>query len=158
MSDRIMIPPVDGRPQPPSPYLEHVIRSRPPWRRGEDLTECGKTVTGRAVITRDAFLAKVRKQGQQRSAMSTCMTCWHTSRNHPSWAEDPVASLLREAGRFRWHIPGRAGADLTFHDELRAIEALIAAHPDEWDELLAGIGETVRLDDRRRQKRRRHAE
>jgi hypothetical protein len=22
--------------------LEHVIRSRPPWRRGEDLTECGE--------------------------------------------------------------------------------------------------------------------
>ena len=56
-----------------------------PWRRVEPdevvpvgpehvavLTECGKPVTNvTAVITRDAFIAKVRKQGQQRSAMST---------------------------------------------------------------------------------------
>ena len=65
-----------------------------------------------------------------------------------------MASLVREAMRFRWHMPGTEGRDLTFYDELRAIEALIAAHPDEWDELLADLGVTVRLDDRRRQKRR----
>ena len=153
MSDSIMIPPVDGKTGQPD--LEHVIRSRPPWRRGEDLTECGKTVTGRAVITRDAFLAKVRKQGQQRSAMSTCMTCWTTARNHPSWDENPVKSLIREAARFEWHLPGREGRDLTFHDELRAIEALIAAHPEEWGELLSSLGGMTRLDDARRAKRRR---
>ena len=72
-----------------------MVRSRPSWRRGEDLTECGKVVTKvSAVITRDAFIAKVRKQGQQRSAMSTCMTCWHTARNHPSW-EEAATSLAR---------------------------------------------------------------
>ena len=154
MSDRITISPVDGKPQ--NPDLEHVIRSRPPWRRGEDLTECGKPVTKvSAVITRDAFLAKVRKQGQQRSAMSTCMTCWTTARNHPSWDENPVKSLIREAARFEWHLSGGEGRDLTFHDELRAIEALIAAHPEEWDELLSGLGGMTRLDDARRAKRRR---
>jgi len=152
--DSIMIPPVDGKPQ--SPDLEHVIRSRPPWRRGEDLTECGKPTSNvTAVITRDAFIAKVRKQGQQRSAMSTCMTCWHTARNHPSWEENPVSSLVREAMRFKWHLPGAEGRDLTFYDELRAIEALIAAHPDEWADLLTGLGDTARLDDKRRQRRRR---
>ena len=57
--------------------------------------------------------------------------------------------------RFKWHLPGREGRDLTFHDELRAIETLIAAHPDEWAELLDGLGHTARLDDKRRQKRRR---
>jgi hypothetical protein len=155
VSDRITIPPVDGKPRPSEPDLEHVIRSRPPWRRGDDLTECGKPVSKvTAVITRDAFLAKVRRQGQQRSAMSTCMTCWHTSQNHPSWEENPVKSLVREAMRFEWHLPGREGRDLTFYDELRAIEALIAAHPDEWAELLTDLSDTVRLDDRRRQKRR----
>ena len=154
MSDRIAIPPV--KPQPPAPDLEHVIRSRPPWCRGEDLTECGKPVTKvSAVITRDAFLAKVRKQGQQRSAMSTCMTCWTTARNHPSWDENPVKSLIREAARFEGHLPGREGRDLTFYDELRAIEALIAAHPDEWTELLTGLGDMTRLDEKRRQKRAR---
>lgn len=138
------------------PDLEHVIRSRPPWRRGEDLTECGKAVSAvTAVITRDAFVAKVRKQGQQRSAMTTCMTCWHTAGNHPSWEENPASSLIREASRYRWHQPGKAGADLTFHDELIAIQALIEAHPEEFDELLTGLGATTRLDDRRRQRRRR---
>ena len=156
MTDSIMIPPVDGKAGQPEPDLEHVIRSRPPWRRGEDLTECGKPVSNvAAVITRDEFVAKVRRQGQQRSAMSTCMTCWHTARNHPSWEENPVASLVREAMRFKWHLPGREGRDLTFYDELRAIEALIAAHPDEWAELLTGLGDTTRLDDKRRARRRR---
>lgn len=142
----------------PETDLEHVIRSRPPWRQGEDLTECGKRVTKvAAVITRDAFLAKVRKQGQQRSALTTCMTCWHTATSHPSWEENPVRSLVREASRYRWQQPGRPDADMTFHDELMAIQALIEAHQDEFNGLLAGLSETTRLDDRRRQRRRRQA-
>jgi hypothetical protein len=134
--------------------LEHVIRSRPPWRRGGDLTECGKPVDGRPVITRDAFLAKVRAQGKQRSAMTTCMTCWNTAARHPSWDENPVRSLVREASQYQWYpfmdMPERS---VTFRDELLAIAALIEAHADEFDELLTGLGDTVRLDDARQNRR-----
>jgi hypothetical protein len=59
--------------------------------------------------------------------------------------------------RFKWQHPGRPGADLTFLDELRAIEALIAAHPGEFEAFLTGLGDTVRLDEARRNKRRRGA-
>jgi hypothetical protein len=153
----IVVPPVDGTEKLPDLPMEHVVRSRPPWRRGEDLTECGKAISAvHVAISRDAFIGKVKRQGQQRSALTTCMTCWNTARNHPSWQENPVASLVREAMRVRWQMPGRDGADLTFLDELRAIEALIAAHPDEWDELLTGLGQTTRLDERRFRRPRRH--
>jgi len=142
--------------------LEHVIRSRPPWRRGGDLTECGKPVAGRPVITRDAFLAKVRAQGKQRSAMTTCMTCWDTASRHPSWDENPVASLVREARQFEWArfedspaMSGPGPKSISFRDELIAIAALIEAHPDEFDELLTGLRDTVRLDEARRNRRRR---
>ncbi len=134
--------------------LEHVIRSRPPWRRGPDITECGKPVTGQPVISRDEFLAKVRRQGQQRSAMTTCMTCWHTARHHPSWDENPVASLAREAQQFKWVLFEDSPQSVSFRDELLAIAALIEAHPDEFNALLTGLGDTVRLDERRRQRRR----
>lgn len=138
--------------------MEHVIRSRPPWRHGGDLTECGKPAAGLPVITRDAFLAKVRAQGKQRSALTTCMTCWNTASRHPSWDENPVRSLVREASQYQWYpfqeMPEKS---VTFRDELLAIAALIEAHRDEFDELLTGLGDTVRLDEKRRQRRLRNA-
>ena len=141
--------------QEPDSELEHVVRSRPPWRRGEDLTECGKPATGLSVITRDGFIAKVRKQGQQRSAMTTCMVCWRTARSHPSWEENPVLSLIREARRFEWHpILAMPAKSVTFRDELLAIAALIDAHRDDFDALLAGLGDTVCLDEARQKRLR----
>jgi hypothetical protein len=133
-----------------------VLRSRPPWRRGEDLTECGKAVSAVAVvISRDAFVAKVRKQGQRRASLSTCMTCWSTAQNHPPWEVNPVASLVREASRLQWRSdPRRPDADLSFHDELMAITALIDAHPEEFAELLDGLSATVSLASRRTARRR----
>jgi hypothetical protein len=134
--------------------LEHVLRARPPWRHGEELTECGLGVTGRQVISRDAFIAKVRSQGKSRSAMTTCMTCWQTASRHPSWDQNPVASLIREAQHFEWHpIMSMPAKSITFRDELLAIAALVAAHEDEFEALLVGLGETVRLDERRGRRR-----
>jgi hypothetical protein len=144
--------------------LDHVIRSRPPWRRGGDLTECGKPVEGRPVISRDEFLAKLRSQGKQRSSLTTCMTCWNTASRHPSWDENPVASLVREARQFEWArfetrpaMQGPTAKSVSFRDELLAIAALVEAHPDEFDELLTGLRDTVRLDEKRRERRRRNA-
>jgi hypothetical protein len=136
--------------------LEHVIRSLPPWRRCPDMTECGKPAAGRPVITRDQFLAKVRAQGKQRSSLTTCMTCWNAAARHPSWDENPVDSLLRESAQFRWSRYGAPGAkEVSFRDELIALAALVEAHRDEFDELLTGLGDTVRLDEARQNRRRR---
>jgi hypothetical protein len=135
--------------------LEHVIRSRPPWRRGEDLTECGKPVPAVAsAISRDAFIAKRRRLGSKRASYSTCMICMDTAGRHQSWDENPAASMLREAARYRWHRAGQPDADMSFHDELIALAALVAAHGEEFDELLDGLQAATRLDERRAAKRR----
>ena len=135
-----------------SETLEHVLRALPPWRTGAE-TECGRAAsdTGR-VISRDEFVAKVNRQGQQRAAMSTCMTCWQTAQRHHDWAHSPSSVLEREVNRAtHWR---KAGEEEPLIDrELRAIAALIDAHRDEFDGYLAGLGETLSLDELRARRR-----
>jgi len=132
--------------------LEHVRREQPPWRHSA-ITECGLPVAGHPVITRDAFTAKIRAQGQQRAAMTTCMTCWSSARRNRPWSESPVESLAREAERHMW-----AGGDADrFRDELLAIAELISRHEDEFGAIVGSLGDTVRLDSARAQRRQRGA-
>jgi hypothetical protein len=78
----------------------------------------------------------------------------HVLRSRP-WEVNPVASLVREASRLQWRSdPRRPDADLSFHDELMAITALIDAHPEEFAELLDGLSATVSLASRRTARRR----
>jgi hypothetical protein len=142
--------------------LEHVLRAVPPWRTGPLLTECGILAGGKPVLTREAFIAKVKAQGQKRSSMTTCMTCWSTAANHPgTWETDPVGVMERDTGRAR-HSARYAAAGVTdasgmaavrVRDELLAIAELIARHRGEFGVILDGLGETVRLGDRRRKRR-----
>lgn len=122
-----------GTPEP----LQHVLRPQPPWR---DLmvTECGRPTNDlAAVLTRDEFVAKVTRLGQQRSAMTTCMTCWETARNHPAWDQSPVAVMGRITRDGQW------GKDAGMvNKELRAIAHLIDAHREEFDGLLDGLSRT----------------
>jgi hypothetical protein len=117
--------------------LDHVIRSWPPWRRGDPPTECGREPTGVQVITRDAFLARVRKLGQQRAAMTMCMTCWETCTRRRTWTSDPVAVMARETGR--WDEAEKA----RLTKELRALAALVAAHEEEFYGFLDDLEDTV---------------
>lgn len=73
----------------------HVQRPVLPWR-DKALTECGLPSEGHPVMSREDFIAKVKREGRQRSAMTTCMTCWNTATQHPSWQEDPVGCISRE--------------------------------------------------------------
>jgi hypothetical protein len=144
----------------PDEPLDHVLRAALPWRDGPVLTECGKLpADGMPVLTVPEFVAKVKRQGQQRASMSTCMTCWNTAqRHHTSWDADPVAVISREAGWARTWSPGVIRDDPTarlFHTELLAIAELISRHRDEFDGLVDGIGAAPSLDDRRRDRRRR---
>jgi len=154
---------MSGGEQEPLPDLplDHVLRAALPWRDGPVLTECGKLPAGgMPVITVTAFIAKVKREGKQRSSMTTCMTCWSTAARHHviSWDTDPVGVMMREVGWARTFTPGVVRDDPTarlFLAELRAIADLIARHREEFDGLVDGITSAPSLDDRRRSKGRR---
>lgn len=129
--------------------IDHIERPMVPWRRSERLTECGLTAENHPTISREEFLKRVRDMGQERSAMVTCMTCWHTARRWPSWEEDPVQAVVREAHRWRAQDDREV-----FRRELQAIAMLVEAHRDEFDAAVAGLESTVSLAELRAKKRR----
>lgn len=145
--------------------IEHVQRPQPPWRLDTaPLTECGRLSGQSTVISRDELIAKVKRLGQQRAAFTTCMTCWDKCRTNAGWDVDPVECLMREAARYqwatryhRWHpdeeASAKTAAGLRFRDELLAIAVLIDAHRDEFEQLVSGIGDAVRLDEKRQARR-----
>jgi hypothetical protein len=47
------------------------------------------------VITREEMIAKVQRQGKQRAALSSCMTCWGTAEWNRDWAASPTEVLAR---------------------------------------------------------------
>jgi len=127
---------------------EHVRRPDLPWRVST-MTECGKPTNDvKAVIGRDDLLAKLKRDGVQRAAYTTCMTCLNTARQWPEWGQDPVKALSREFF---------SATDPRLKDELRALAALVAEHREEFDGYVRGLTETVSLDAARRARRRRGA-
>jgi hypothetical protein len=131
--------------------LDHVRRSDLPWRTAT-LTECGRPVEGLSTISRAEFAARVKQQGQQRSALTTCMTCWDTARRWPEWVADPVAAMAREVAGAGHYSDGRHDQ---IRDELRALAALVEEYRTEFDEFLAGLAKTVSLAEHRAQRRQR---
>ena len=126
--------------------LEHILRAEPAWRRVSQRTECGLLVAKtERVLSRADAVAKLKRLGQERFAMTTCMTC--TSRAHygrslaEDWAHRPTAIIAREC------VGSGFDGDSLLHRELRAITALIEAHRDEFDGYLAGLAEAVSLNE-----------
>lgn len=128
--------------------VDHILRPRLPWRSESDpsLTECGYNASSVRTLTREAFFARLKEYGQQRTLLVTCMTCADTARRWPTWQDEPRLALEREIAwerpsymmyRGAAHMHDKNGARL--RDELQAIEALIAAHRDEYLSLLASI-------------------
>jgi hypothetical protein len=69
--------------------------------------------------------------------MLTCMTCSQTAERWETWEKDPRKAVERE---IQWECAWRSGdRSERLKDELRAIAALIAAHPEEFRELLTGM-------------------
>lgn len=124
--------------------LEHVERANLPWR-DEALTECGLPTAGHPVLSRDAWLSKVKAQGKQRAAFTTCMTCWGAAARNSSWDHDPIRALSRACDD--WKRKDQ------FVAELRALALLVEAHRDEFDLALSGLGEATSLDAARRRRR-----
>lgn len=129
------------------PVVEHIVRAASlPWRPADDrLTECGKSSAGYPSITREEFDKKLRLQGQQRAAMSTCMTCWNTATRWKSWAVDPVDAMSRECY-------GMRGDRDQLRKELWALAELVDRHREEFDGFLHGLEQTADLAARRRAK------
>lgn len=127
---------------------EHIVRSTVPWRE-PSLTECGRSLADVAkVLTFDEAKARVQREGKQRALYSMCQTCVSTTNRNPGWASDPAAVIERTYPSIRWR-PDDPTA-IAARRELEAIAALIEAHRDEFDALVAGMAEVTDLRDRRR--------
>lgn len=117
--------------------IEHSIRPPLPWR-DDRITECGRPVADVAsALTREEMVAKVRRQGQQRAAMTSCMTCWSTANRHLDWDRHP-SSVIERYLSSRWRTQDED--EPLIDRELRAIALLIEGHRAEFDELVEGLG------------------
>jgi hypothetical protein len=133
--------------------VDHVARPPLPWRDSH-LTECGRPLGDLPIISRDELESRLTNWGKRRTAMATCITCCDNVRRYTTWQVDPVAAIAREVDAFRYHLRGQQGpmfAQLRL--ELRAVEALIEAHRDEFDGFIAAAGQATDLDAARRSRR-----
>ncbi len=125
--------------------VDHILRPRLPWRADIQITECGHDAAKVGTLTRAAFFARLKDYGQQRTALTTCMTCVQTAQRWPTWTEDPRTALMREVvweGAALWSSFGRINPEPRGHqlrDDLLAIEILIATHAEEFRKLLSII-------------------
>jgi len=120
--------------------VDHILRPRLPWRAEQPLTECGYNAVSVKTLTRDQFEARLKEYGQQRTGLVTCMTCMTTAHRWPTWEEDPRLALQREIEweSVHWNayhkqvVEYAKDRERRLLDELLAVEALIAAHPEEF--------------------------
>jgi len=125
--------------------VDHIIRPRLPWRpESAAITECGYDASKVKSVMRDEFFKRLKEYGEQRSALLTCMTCMSTAKRWPTWQDDPRLAISREVEweGAHWSSFMRETSERRGHllrDELFAVESLIAAHPDEFRDLLASI-------------------
>lgn len=124
---------------------DHILRPPLPWRESRT-SECGRSADDlRSTITRDQFIARLKTLGQQRTAFTVCMTCATTSNRWQTFEVDPVDAIRREV------YGGRT--EEGFANELRALAALMTAHPEEFHGYLYGLDRTTSLAEARRRKR-----
>jgi hypothetical protein len=115
--------------------VDHILRPALPWRSAA-ITECGYDATKVKTISRTEFAQRVKDYGKQRAAMVTCMTCSQTSERYATWDEDPREAIEREVA---WESKWRNPRGNQLRDELLAIEALIVAHPAEFNQAIADV-------------------
>ena len=116
--------------------VDHIERPSLPWRTASK-TECGLSLPHRQAITREAFFERLRVNGEARTSVQTCMTCFQVCGKWETWSDSPSDVLRRELARY--------GRNKETDDDLRAILLLIDAHRDEFDALRDGLSRVVRL-------------
>jgi hypothetical protein len=119
---------------------DHVVRESVPWR-DEQLTQCGRPISDvGSVISEDELRRRLKKDGQQRTAFTVCMTCYHHP--HSKWDTDPVGVIRNDrTGYARTHYAspvaiGQPPRDMSLVHELHAIAKLVETHQDEFDQLV----------------------
>lgn len=141
--------------------LDHLRRVMPPWWTGPELTECGRLATDvQSIVDRTALKAKFDRQGKQRAAFSTCMTCANLYQRPGSWERHPIDVLHRALEGSRYRLRGAGGeGEVTVAERMRrellALGMLAAEHQEEFEGLVEAIGQTEDLDAARRRSRMR---
>lgn len=131
--------------------LTHIARPPLPWRDSR-LTICGKPIdqyVDGLVLGRVDAIATARRLGKTRFSMTHCMTCANNFDRWIPWEVSPRERLAREMG-----VVGMTKLEPVIVAELHAIAALIAAHRDEFDELVEAhvSGGVVTMGQLRRQR------
>ena len=85
----------------------------------------------------------MKRDGQQRLAYVTCMTCWNTTTQQAyEWADNPAGTLMR-------YLSSASQDDSrVIRRELRALARLVDAHRDEFDALVVGLTAVRDIGDR----------
>lgn len=130
--------------------LDHMRRELLPWRLEDPgLTECGLRADECSALSRKDMVAKVDREGQQRAALSSCMTCWSTAKINQR--EAGMSGLLftvqRELNRVAWK-DGDERKLVVY--EFKAMIALVANHRDEFDQMIRDLEEVVPISQARR--------
>jgi hypothetical protein len=123
--------------------LDHVARIRPPWV-DEVVTECGRPLADVAgtVLTWQEYARKYKRLGQQRTAMTTCITCHNrqsgikiqdraTMEIVDNWDDHPSGVIARWMGMGGYYSGG--SRDLQINRDFRAIGQLIERHREEFE-------------------------
>lgn len=144
------MPDADGPDLDPADGLRHILRPRLPWRSVE-FTECGHPGTnfaeGRCLTFLEAAAA-FRRLGKQRAAMVMCMTCV----GRVSYGAHTGESLEDLVARESNGMGSEFKRDL-WHRELAALAALVVAHRDEFDGMVAGLEDVTGIAGARERRR-----
>ncbi len=118
--------------------LMHIERPPLPWRTVVS-TECGRPISELAnglVVTVSAAQKWFKDNGARRASLFFCVTCCDTTNRWKSWQQDPVDRMYRELQHMGWG--GRRDKNRALVGaELRAIEALVSQHREEFEEIKA---------------------
>jgi hypothetical protein len=148
--------------------LDHVQRPELPWRTPEQaMTECGLPANSYPTITRSELAKRWKDFGQQRTAMTVCMTCFDTAKRWRTWQQDPLDGIQRalrqEPSPYRFGVAAggfRTGDEQPvpsskspLRAELRALAILAERHSDEFHALVRGLMTVGDLAKKRREKR-----
>ena len=111
--------------------IDHILRPQLPWRFDAGITECGLNAAKAPTLTRDQYVKRRKDYGQQRTAMTVCMTCASTAQRWESWEQDPRKAIGREV---EWETHwSRSDRGDRLRDELLAVAALIESHRAEFE-------------------------
>lgn len=132
--------------------LFHVRRRDLPWRAAT-LTECGLKADKNFTVSRDELLARIKKNGQRKTELVACNTCYSTARRYTATDSghkedrETLHALHREIERSGSYGEPRG----PLATELRALGILVTHHQEEFDELCADVDAVVPLGSRRPQ-------